>query len=66
MAILTSSDRAALFTCPSNIGSQDGLGWLDEHHPDWRSDDPLVPTMWQAAGRDLDELPALFTKAQGL
>lgn len=32
----------------------------------WRSDDPLVPTMWQAAGRDLDELPALFTKAQGL
>lgn len=34
--------------------------------PTWRSDDPLVPTMWQAAGRDLDELPALFTKAQGL
>lgn len=34
--------------------------------PTWRSDDPLVPTMWQAAGRDLAELPALFTKAQGL
>lgn len=34
--------------------------------PTWRSDDPLVPTMWEAAGRDLDELPALFTKAQGL
>lgn len=34
--------------------------------PTWRSDDPLVPAMWQAAGRDLDGLPALFTKAQGL
>lgn len=34
--------------------------------PAWRSDDLLVPTMWQAAGRDLDELPALLTKAQGL
>ena len=34
--------------------------------PTWRSDDHLVSTMWQAAGRDLDELQALFTKAQGL
>lgn len=34
--------------------------------PTWRSDDPLVPTMWQAAGRDLSELPAVFARAQTL
>jgi len=31
--------------------------------PTWRGDDPLVPVMWQAAGRDLSELPAVFARA---
>jgi len=31
--------------------------------PIYRSDDPLVPTMWQAAGRDLSELPGVFARA---
>lgn len=31
--------------------------------PIYRSDDPLVPVMWQAAGRDLSELPGVFARA---
>ena len=31
--------------------------------PIYRIEDPLVPTMWQAAGRDLSELPGVFARA---
>lgn len=31
--------------------------------PTWREDDPIVPAIWQEAGRDLSELPAVFARA---
>lgn len=30
---------------------------------EWRSDDPFVMGSWEAGGRDLSELPALFERA---
>lgn len=30
---------------------------------EWHTDDPFVTQMWQAAGRDLTELPAVFQAA---
>lgn len=53
--------EAAVAAEPDPIQQRTMQAYLNA--PTWRSDDPMVPTMWQAAGRDLSELPALFAKA---
>ena len=53
--------EAAVDAEPDPIRKRTMLAYLNA--PSWRSDDPLVPVMWQAAGRDLSELPAVFARA---